>query len=245
MGDPAANQERGERLRRLAAVGLLTRVFAHDLNNILGSLLGTAHLMSLRSADPALLARLDAISDATNRAIALARAFGDLAGHGLAAGPLDLHDLLRQLALTAATLGHPPATPITIETAAHRAFVQGDRGSLLDAFAVFASAIARCADFAGTVRIATSNRGRISAPDGDPGGDSWLRVALHGQGRPLGEALRRVIDNPLAAAPDDRDGIILAGAVAAVGRSHGLVQVPERDHAALWVHLPTIDPGAR
>ncbi len=238
---PPPGREPLDRQRRMAAVGGLTRVFAHDLNNILGSLLGSAHLLAMKNRDPALKEKLDTIAASAARAISLTQAFAALAEHGLSSADIDAHDLLHRLAAARAA----PA-PLIIAAAAGHAKIRGDSAILSDSIAILANVIACSPGFTGSVRITTANRGQVASGGEEVPGASWLRIALDGQGGPLSAAQRRIIEAPLSVTADDTPGILLAGAVTGIGRSHGLVRVPEGDGAALWIDLPTVGaaPGA-
>src|SRR4051794_40322120 len=101
--EPRAD-DRGDRLRRMAAVGFLTRSFAHEFNNVLGVVLGSAHLLAMRSTDPARRARLSELVASARQAVALSQSLGALARYPRP-GPgrgVDLHAVLGRIAATTA-----------------------------------------------------------------------------------------------------------------------------------------------
>jgi hypothetical protein len=235
---PSGQRAQAERQQRLAAVGALTRTFVHDLNNLLGSVSGAAHLLALKNRDPAIRERIAVITEAANRAIALAQAFATLGDPGMARVDIDGHDLLRRLASARVV----PA-PMVIEAGAAHARIQGDPQVVADAIAAFATTIASQPGFSGSVRLVTANRGRAFAHDkGDAQAvnPAWWRIALHGDGASLPDARRRIIEAPLSVDPGDFAGILLAAAVSGISRCHGLVQAGGDDGAVLCVHLPTV-----
>jgi signal transduction histidine kinase len=241
MADHDAARSRDERLRRMAAVGFLIRSFAHEFNNLLGTVLGSAHLLALQSGDPAQRARLTALVDASRQAIALSQSLSGLARdpHEGVRRALDLHALLSELPVTMGATG----IALALELKAGACHAAGEVGTLGDALATVVEAVA---GGSGAATIATVNRSRIAskpAGDGDSGaaGSAWLRLAVTAGAPPVGEALRRLLQQPLSARPEDTGEVVLAGAIAVIGQARGRLLIPEGTAAAeLHVYLPTV-----
>lgn len=230
--------DRSEHLRRMAAVGFLTRSFGHEFNNVLGTMLGSAHLLAMTNTDPAQQPRLNALVAATRQAIELARSLAALARtHDGAEHELDVHALLGELSQTPAG---PGRRRLTLELRADAPRIDAERAALGEALATLAGAVAHDG---GEVRVTTANAGEVSARATRAGdaGTAWLLVTLAGDAPPLEEARRHLVMHPLSARPEDAAAVILAGAVAVIGQARGRVLVPDDAATAeLRVFLPTV-----
>ncbi len=241
MTNEDKTQSRTDRLRRMAAVGFLTRSFTHEFNNVLGTVLGSAHLLAMRTADPALQTRLTALVAATKQAIELSRSLGALAldPRGGARRGLDVHALLR--ALSEATAEPARAPTMSLDPRASSCHVDGDEGSLGEALAIVAEAVARGV---GRTLVSTANCGQVSSRDTGDGidqGDAWLRITFACDVPPLSEARRQVLMQPLSASPDDDGAVLLAGAIAVIRQGRGRVLSPEdAARSEIQVFLPTV-----
>jgi PAS domain S-box-containing protein len=91
-------QEERQHSEKLESLGSLAGGMAHDMNNVLAGILGTAELLRQSCADASPTARsLDSILHAAGRGRDLVRALTDFARKGLAqTQEIDLNDLLRK-----------------------------------------------------------------------------------------------------------------------------------------------------
>jgi hypothetical protein len=231
----AQSTGRTERLRRLAAVGMLTRSYAHEFNNVLGGILGTAQLLSLRHEDPDLRARLATITASVQRGIALTASLAGVAQGGRAAGePVDAHLLLRELL----DEGALPATA-TLDRGAARPLMRADGEALRECLLVVAQLLA--GEPAGRLTIATRNRATASARPAEDLGDAlpWLEIAITGERAPSADE-RRLLEEPLSPA-EGAEAILLAGAGAVVRQARGRLVVGDDQGAPrVLIFLPVV-----
>jgi hypothetical protein len=225
---------RTDRLRRMAAVGMLSRTYTHEFNNVLGGILGSAQLLALRSQDPELRDRLATIVSSVQRGMALTASLAQVARNGRSATEttLDVHAVLTEL-LAEGVL------PVGTEVAANaaKATVGADGEALREALVVLAGALAG----EQPLRIATGNSATASERnvEGLDGSAAWLRIDIAGHAEPTADQ-RRLLEDPLSAS--GRDGeILLAGAAAVIRQSRG--RIAFGDGAAskrISVYLPTL-----
>jgi hypothetical protein len=224
---------RTERLRRMAALGMLTRTYAHEFNNVLGGILGSAQLLAMRSEDPDLRDRLGTIVQSVQRGMALTAALAQVTRSGRASPeqPIDLHALL-------ATLIDESVLPVgtTVDRGAAKSTVSADGEALGEALAVLAATVSGI----GPLNIATANSGVASCRqvDGLSGSAAWLRVSVSGATAPNAEE-RRLIEDPLTACGGVQE-LLIAGATAVIRQCRGRIAVGEGGHAAsIDIYLPT------
>lgn len=213
------SSSRTERLRRLAAVGQLTRSFAHEFNNVLGGILGAAQLLALQHEDARMRERLGSIVQSVERGIALTTALSQLAHEDDqdVEQVVDVHQLLADL-LRDGAIPRVGAVALTAKEARTR----GDAATLAESLSVLAHTIAG----SGVLNLATSNPAVAGVNAADhASGTTWLCIDLSASS-PLREGVRELLEHPLSIQGAGGD-ILVAGAVAAIRLAHGRVQLLE------------------
>jgi len=222
---------RVNRLRRLAAVGMLTQSFGHELNNVLGSILGTAQLMAMRETNPDVRERIAVIVQSVQRGISLTKGLSTIAAGGLPAHhPTDLHELINALATDGVL---KPAA--AWELKAHKTKVWIDGSALREALYGLAELLSDTSEIA----LSTCNRASASGLNRtDSLGDSWICLTLRGTRLPTAEE-RLLITNPLAAGTATSE-ILLAGSAAVIKQGRGRIVLDgPHDRSELSLYLPT------
>ena len=222
--------ERIERLRRLAAVGMLMPSYGHEINNVLGSILGTAQLMAMRETNPEIRERLAVIIQSVQRGISLTQGLAVIAaGDQKAHQPVDAHAIIIELAADGVL---SCAGSEALQARKSRVWVEGSafREALIVLGALLSGQL--------PVVISTSNRATASGGRTTDDGDAWLCITLNGTRIPTPEE-RLLITTPMAAGTSSAD-ILLAGAAAVIKQGRGRIVVDgPHDKSELSVFFPT------
>ncbi len=126
-------RERLQHIEKMDAIGQLAGGIAHDFNNQLVGILGYSEMLSRNLTDPKLRRFAEGITAAAHRSADLTKSLLAFARRGkMRTEPLDLHDLLRDLA---GLLEHTIDKRIVVrcELKADRCIVQGDPTQLQSA----------------------------------------------------------------------------------------------------------------
>ena len=223
--------ERIERLRRLAAVGMLMPSYGHEINNVLGSILGTAQLMAMRETNPEIRERLAVIIQSVQRGISLTQGLAVIAaGDQKAHQPVDAHAIIIELAADGVL---SCAGSEALQARKSRVWVEG--AAFREALIVLGTLLSGQLP----VVISTSNRASASPGSITPDdGDAWLCITLNGTRIPTPEE-RLLITTPMAAGTSSAD-ILLAGAAAVIKQGRGRIVVDgPHDKSELSVFFPT------
>ncbi|MFN7959343.1 MAG: DUF3365 domain-containing protein [Holophagaceae bacterium] len=219
--------------QKLESLGSLAGGIAHDMNNVLGAILGMATLLQMKRADDETLVKpLRTIENAASRGRDLVKGLTDFARKGLQqAQRLDLNDLLREeLDLLIRTSRQRFAFEVELEETLPP--VMGERSSLGSAFMNLAVNAFDAMPKGGTLRVRTFQEGdRICLEVGDTG-----------EGIPP-EILSRVTDPFFTTKPQGRGtGLGLAmvyGTVKAHGGSLDIQSEVGRG-TCIRLHLPAL-----
>ena len=129
--DKQSLERKVERAQRLESLGVLAGGIAHDFNNLLVGILGNADLMRTHVSDPALLAYLDGIVAASNRAAELTSQMLAYAGRGGMEGrrPVVFEGLVEELG-SLLQVSTNKKTRVTFDLAPERSVIVGEKGAL-------------------------------------------------------------------------------------------------------------------
>ena len=127
-----ALEARMQDAQRLESLGLLAGGVAHDFNNILVGIIGNADLATELSApDDAVRDRLRKIGRAAERAKKIVRQMLAYAGRaGQEMEPVDINELLEEVADLVATAAVPKSVTLRVQCAADVPLVQADSGQI-------------------------------------------------------------------------------------------------------------------
>ena len=224
--------------QKLESLGSLAGGIAHDMNNVLGAILGMATLLQMkREGDEALLKPLRTIENAACRGRDLVKGLTDFARKGLQeAERLDLNALLREeLDLLVRTSRQRFTFEVTLDDALPP--IRGERSSLGSAFMNLAVNAFDAMPKGGTLRVKTFL-------DGD---QVCLEVADTGEGIPA-DLLSRVTDPFFTTKPPGRGtGLGLAMVYGTVKAHGGSLHIESEvgQGTCIRLHLPALAPKAR
>jgi signal transduction histidine kinase len=238
----AANRETEERLRaaqRLEAIGTLAAGVAHDFNNAMASIRVLSTLLRLREHDPARVADLRRIEDATDRAAALTRALLTFARHGGVARVrrMSVHEVA-QTVIDLVRRTFDRHIEVTFEGRGDGAWVEGDPAQLEQLLM----------NLLVNARDAMPDGGRIDVRLGGDDAAVTLEVSDTGPGVPA-ELRSRVFEpyfttKQMADAPGT--GLGLSTVYGIVQQHGGTIELDDvRPHGARFVvRLPAAEAGA-
>ncbi len=117
---------------KLNMIGSLMTGIAHDLNNPLTSVIGSAQIMSRSITDPKLSKRLDSIKDAADRCIKIVQSFLSMARTGSAEHvPCNIGDCIEQAVQVSGFASNLPSADISVDVAQQLPVVLGEPDQLI------------------------------------------------------------------------------------------------------------------
>ncbi len=202
-------ERRLQQQEKLESVGLLAAGVAHDLNNLLGIMMGSTSLAAEMVEDAEVRSLLNQATDAAERAADLSQQLMAYAGKGrLVARRLDVSDLVRKTAaLLQSTIGK---VRLQLDIAERLPVVEGDECQLRQ---VVMNLIINAAEAMedgrpGLIRVRTGSEGAESV---------WFEVADNGRG--MDEATRARIFDPFFTTKPKGRGLGLSS-VSGIIRAH-------------------------
>lgn len=250
LGDVSTHRSHEQFADKMESMARLAGGIAHEFNNLLTAILGTADMV-LASTDlpSALRSDLNDIREAGHRAAAIARqlvAFGG--SQGLVLKPTAVNDVLRQLEpLMRRLLPSHVTLELQLRT---EAVIQADQARLEEAvLGLVANAIEAMPD-GGLVSVATRDPVELppdAAPGASPG--SYTLVAISDSGAGLSEVARARLFEPFFTTKEHGKGVglSLASVYGTVRQLHGHIDVKSVLGSGTEVRLyfPTISSVKR
>jgi two-component system, cell cycle sensor histidine kinase and response regulator CckA len=224
--------------QRLESLGSLAGGLAHDMNNVLGAILGIASIQQESAPQGSPLRRaMDIILKACVRGRTLVQGLLGFARKGLAEQQeLDLNDLVReQVALLERTTLQKVL--LQVDLAGDLKPIMGDPGALSHMIMNLCVNAVDAMDSGGALRLSTRNEGPAS-----------VRLEVADTGCGMGkEVLDRALDPFFTTKPQGKGtglGLpIVYGTVKAHGGSLEIESTPQVG-STIRIHLPSCDPGS-
>jgi two-component system cell cycle sensor histidine kinase/response regulator CckA len=244
-----ALEEQLRRAQKMEAVGLLARGVAHDFNNVLAAIMGTADLLALRlKHEPIARADADEIREAAQRGAALTKqllAFSR--SQRLAPKQLDLALFVRQIETMLERLAGRGYT-IALDTGSAPVFVLAEPGQLEQ---VLLNLVANARDAmakGGTIHVAVSgvelDERSVRRYSGIPPG-RYARLAVRDTGVGIDPALRTQIFEPFFSTKGSAGTGLGLSIVYGIARDAGgtvTFETVEHEGTTFEVMLPSAPP---
>jgi len=242
-------EQRMRLLERAESLGLIASGVAHDFNNLMAGVLGSAELLRLRHHEADSVRLLDAITDSVERGTRLCRQLQTYAGgEPTAFEPVELGALLTHLA-PALEAAAGSALRLVLEPAPAALGTQADRLQLEQALL---NLVANARDARARTVTLRARRMRREAADwrsefhrGDARAGEFLCLEVEDDGEGLSAELLERIFDPFFTTRFPGRGLGLAVVLGAVRRHHGAISVASQPGAGarFRLYLPVLESG--